>query len=208
MQRLKEDIKNRAFHQLYLLYGEEDYLKKMYKNSLKQAVLEGSDDINYSYFEGKDTDVLQIKETVETLPFFNDYRLVIVEDSGFFKSANTLADYLEDMPESSIVVFVEKETDKRNKLYKYVNKNGLAVEMKQMGVNDIKRFAALMLKENGKKMRESTASPAMDETIALTENRFPPEATFILLMMKAFIVEPERNASSDARVTRGARANT
>ena len=129
----------------------------MYKNSLKQAVLEGSDDINYSYFEGKDTDVLQIKETVETLPFFNDYRLVIVEDSGFFKSANTLADYLEDMPESSIVVFVEKETDKRNKLYKYVNKNGLAVEMKQMGVNDIKRFAALMLKENGKKMRESTA---------------------------------------------------
>ena len=108
MQRLKEDIKNRAFHQLYLLYGEEDYLKKMYKNSLKQAVLEGSDDINYSYFEGKDTDVLQIKETVETLPFFNDYRLVIVEDSGFFKSANTLADYLEDMPESSIVVFVEK----------------------------------------------------------------------------------------------------
>lgn len=157
MQRLKEDIKNRAFHKLYLLYGEEDYLKKMYRNSLKKAILAGSDDINYSYFEGKDTDVLQIKEIVETLPFFNDYRLVIIEDSGFFKSANTLTDYLEGMPESSIVVFVEKETDKRNKLYKYVNKNGIAVEMKQMGVKDIKRFVALMLKENGKKMREATA---------------------------------------------------
>ena len=65
MQRLKEDIKNKTFHKLYLLYGEEDYLKKLYRNSLEKAVLEGSDNMNYSYFEGKDTDILKIKETAE-----------------------------------------------------------------------------------------------------------------------------------------------
>ena len=48
MQRLKEDIKNKTFHKLYLLYGEEDYLKKLYRDSLKKAVLEGSDDMSPS----------------------------------------------------------------------------------------------------------------------------------------------------------------
>ncbi len=157
MQRLKEDIKNKTFHKLYLLYGEEDYLKKLYRNSLEKAVLEGSDNMNYSYFEGKDTDILKIKETAETLPFFSDYRLITIENSGLLKSASALADYLPGLPESAIIIFVEKEIDKRNKLYKYINKNGIAVEMKQMGTADAKRFIGTRLKENGKQIRENTA---------------------------------------------------
>lgn len=164
MQRLKEDIKNKTFHKLYLLYGEEDYLKKLYRDSMKKAVLEGSDDMNYSYFEGKDTDILKIKEIAETLPFFSDYRLIIIEDSGFFKSASALADYLPEMPETAIIIFVEKEIDKRNKLYKYINKNGIVVEMKQMGTADTKRFIGLKLKENGKQMRENTADYFLQQT--------------------------------------------
>lgn len=164
MQRLKEDIKNKTFHKFYLLYGEEDYLKKLYRDSLKKAVLEGSDDMNYSYFEGKDTDILKIKETAETLPFFSDYRLITIEDSGLFKSASTLPDYLPEMPGSAIMVFIEKEIDKRNKLYKYINKNGIAVEMKQMGTADTKRFIGLKLKENGKQMRENTADYFLQQT--------------------------------------------
>ncbi|MCI9080504.1 MAG: DNA polymerase III subunit delta [Lachnospiraceae bacterium] len=164
MQRLKEDIKNKTFHKLYLLYGEEDYLKKLYRDSLKKAVLEGSDDMNYSYFEGKDTDISRIKETAETLPFFSDYRLITIENSGFLKSASTMADYLPDMPESAIIVFVEKEIDKRNKLYKYINKNGITVEMKQMGTADTRHFIGIQLKENNKQMRESTADYFLQQT--------------------------------------------
>lgn len=157
MRRLKEDIKYKSFHSLYLLYGEEDYLKKVYRDSLKKAVLGDGDDMNYSYFEGKDIDILQIREIADTLPFFSDYRIIIVEDSGFFKSANDLPDYLPDMPASTVMVFVEKEIDKRNKLYKYVNKEGIAVEMKQMNVKDTKSFIGMMLKENGKQIKEKTA---------------------------------------------------
>lgn len=157
MQRIDEDIKNRAFHRFYLLYGEEDYLKKLYKNKLKKAILYGSDDINYSYFEGKDIDTGNIKETMETLPFFSDYRLAVIENSGFLKSANILADYLKDMPQTSVVVFVEKEIDKRNKLYKFINKNGLVAEMGQMGIKDLRNFIALMLKRNNKQMKTATA---------------------------------------------------
>lgn len=157
MQHLKDDIKNRSFHNYYLLYGEEDYLKRLYRDSLKEAVLSGGDEMNYSYFEGKDTDVSEIKAISETLPFFSDYRIVVVEGSGLFKSANELSDYLKNMPDTTVVVFVEKEVDKRNKLYKFVNKNGLAVELSAMSEKDTKKWIAGYLKKADKKMREGTA---------------------------------------------------
>jgi len=35
MKSLQEDIKNQDFKKVYLLCGEEDYLKKQYKEKLK-----------------------------------------------------------------------------------------------------------------------------------------------------------------------------
>ena len=90
MQKLKADIKNRQFKNCYLFYGEEDYLKRLYRDSLKAAVLNGGDDMNCTRFQGKETDVVQIKDLADTLPFFSDYRLIIVENSGLFKSAMIL----------------------------------------------------------------------------------------------------------------------
>ena len=37
MQQLLEDIKNRQFRQVYLLYGQEAYLKNQYRDKLKEA---------------------------------------------------------------------------------------------------------------------------------------------------------------------------
>ena len=51
-------------------------------------------------------------------------------------------------------------------------------------------------------------SPAMVETMALSEKRLPELATFILLITQALTLEPLTKASIEARVMRGARANT
>ncbi len=47
---------------------------------MKNALLENSDEMNYSYFEGKDADILKIQEIASTLPFFSDYRVIVIED--------------------------------------------------------------------------------------------------------------------------------
>lgn len=156
MKQIKEDIKNHSFHSVYLLYGEERYLVSLYRDKLKDAVLAGSDEINFSGFQGSGVDLAELKSIADTLPFFHDYRLVLLEDTRLFKAANDLADYLKVMPETTVLVFAEKEVDKRNKLYKYVAKNGVAAEMKAMSTGDIKKFIALRLHENGRKVREST----------------------------------------------------
>lgn len=163
MQRIREDIKNRTFHKVYLLYGEEEYLVHLYRDQLKAAVLDGADEMNYSNFQGAGIDLLEVKDIADTLPFFQDYRVIVIEDSKLCKSANDFVDILEAMPDTTVVVMVEKEIDKRNKLYKYINKSGLAVEMNAMSTKDTLRFVAMELNKAGRKIRENTANYFLEQ---------------------------------------------
>lgn len=164
MKFIKEHIKTGKFKPLYLLYGTEEYLKKLYRDKLKTAILDNTDEMNYSYFEGKDVDVKKVAEIVHTLPFFSDRRLVIIENSGLFKTQNELSTALSDMPESTIVVFVETEVDKRSKLFKLVKDQGTVSEMNGLDEKNLKLFAASLLQQAGKKATESTIGYLLDKT--------------------------------------------
>lgn len=156
MNRIRDDIKKREFHNLYLLYGDEEYLKRYYRENLKYCILEDSDDMNFSKFENKGIDLNEVQSIADTLPFFSEHRLIIIQDSGLFKSSNDFTDYLEHMPDSTIIVFVEKKIDKRNKLYKYINKNGIAAEIKVKDSEEVLNWAAKRLKESGKVFTRKT----------------------------------------------------
>ena len=100
MQTINEDIKNGTFKPVYLLYGEEAFLKQSYKKKLRAAI-SGDDTMNYNYFEGKGLDVNELISLADTMPFFSERRLILIEDSGFFKtSSEALAEYLPTMPDS------------------------------------------------------------------------------------------------------------
>ena len=129
MKSINEDIKNNNFKQIYLLYGEEAYLKRIYKEKLRNALVEKDDTMNYNYYTGKGISIPEIIDIGETMPFFADRRLITIENSGFFKSANELGDYVKELPETTYIVFVEEEIDKRNKLYKAVKDKGRIVEL-------------------------------------------------------------------------------
>ena len=95
MKSVVEDIKKGSFKPVYLFYGEEAYLKQQYKNRLKDAVLPEGDTINLSIYSGKGIDVEEMIAQADTMPFFAEHRLLLIEDSGFFKNANQqLADYI------------------------------------------------------------------------------------------------------------------
>ena len=129
MKMLAEDIKNGSFKTSYLLYGEEAYLRSQYKNKLKEALVNPDDTMNFSRFEGKGTDPAEIISLADTLPFFADRRLILIEDSGFFKNkCDELADYIPKLPDTTCLLFVETEVDKRSRLYKAVQKYGRTTE--------------------------------------------------------------------------------
>ena len=84
MKSVVEDIKKGSFKPVYLFYGEEAYLKQQYKNRLKNAVLPEGDTINLSIYSGKGIDVKEMIAQADTMPFFAEHRLLLIEDSGFF----------------------------------------------------------------------------------------------------------------------------
>ena len=157
MKSLNEDLKTGQFNNVYLLYGEETYLIKQYKDKLRNAMLSPDDTMNYAYFEGKGVNVNEVIDLAETLPFFAERRLIILEDTGFFKSASSeLADYLKEMPDTTSMIFVETEVDKRNKLYKAVQSKGRAVELGRQDEATLIRWVAGAVKREGKNVSENT----------------------------------------------------
>ena len=48
MKAIDEDIKSGQFKNVYLLYGDEAYLKKQYKDKLVKALVAEGDTMNFS----------------------------------------------------------------------------------------------------------------------------------------------------------------
>lgn len=166
MQTLNQDIKDRSFKSAYLLFGDEAFLKKSYKNRLKETVT-GGDTMNYNYYEGKGINVPEILGMADTMPFFAEKRLILVEDSGFFKGggeAESLAEYLPNVPDTTCLLFVETEVDKRSKLYKAVKKYGYAAEMVRQEPAQLARWAAGVLAREGKKITGRTMDLFLSKT--------------------------------------------
>ena len=70
MKNIQADIKSGNFKQVYLLYGEEAYLKQQYKQNLVKALNPGGDTMNFNHYEGKGIDVKQLIDLCETMRFF------------------------------------------------------------------------------------------------------------------------------------------
>lgn len=157
MKSLNEDLKTGNFSQIYLLYGEENYLKKQYKERFVKALLPEGDTMNYAHYEGKGIDVREVIDLAETMPFFAERRVLVFENTGFFKSAAgaELADYLKELPEIAYFLFVEDEVDKRGKMYKAVKSKGRAVELPFQDENTLKRWVVGQIGRENKKITEA-----------------------------------------------------
>ena len=157
MGQTADDLKNKTFRSVYLLYGEESYLKSLYKKRFISALVAEGDNMNFAVYSGNGTDTKELMELADTMPFLAEKRLIIVEDSGFFKKSNEeLSDYLKKVPEETCLVFIENEVDKRGKMYKAAAKYGCAEEMKTPEEAQLKKWVAGTLQKNGKKIRSSS----------------------------------------------------
>ena len=203
MQILNQDIKDKTFKRVYLLFGDEPFLVNSYKKRLREAIA-GDDTMNYNYFEGKGPDVKEIISLADTMPFFAERRLVLVDGSGFFKSSapEELVNYIPEIPESTCMVFVESEVDKRNKLYKKVKDNGYAAELKKQDADQLMRWAAGILSKDGKKITRQVMEYFMERTGDDMENiRMELEKLICYTMGREVITKEDVEAVGTVHVT-------
>ncbi len=192
MQRINHDIKSGQFQPVYLLYGEERYLKRQYRDKLKTALCAADDNMNNHFYDGKGISVGEVIDLAETLPFLAQRRVIFMDNSGLFKSGGEqMAEYLGAQNESTVFVFTETEVDKRSKLFKAVQSHGCAVEFTQQDENTLKRWVAGVLGREGKKITESTALLLLNKTGTDMENIYMELEKLICYCMDKEVVEPQ-----------------
>lgn len=156
MKTINQDIEKNEIRQFYLLFGVEDYLKRQYRDKLVKALADTEDTMNYNYFEGNNFQLQSVLDLGETLPFFSENRVLVLENSGLFKKTpEDVEKRLEQFPESTYVIFVEKEVDKRNRLYKWIGKHGYASEMNTPDEKMLITWVKSLCKAEGKQIEDA-----------------------------------------------------
>lgn len=150
MLQIENQLKTNQLSHVHLLYGEERYMVRYYKKTLISKLSNPGDEMNCTFFRGQDVEVTAIAEAAQVLPFFAERRLLVVEDSSFFSKSSDMTDYIETFPETTYVIFVEREVDKRNRLYKWLNKNGCVTECVPQQEKMLKQWITGYLKKEGK----------------------------------------------------------
>lgn len=154
VKAMKAHLSSGSLARAYLFYGEEEYLKDLYVSRLRKLTVD--DEMNIYMFTGR-TAPADIAEVVSAVSLFGERKLVLVSDSGFFKSAEELA-FLDDLEDGNCtVIFREDTVDKRTKSYKEFLKKGIAFECKRQEERDILRLMSAKAQAAGRTLSPGAA---------------------------------------------------
>ncbi|SHJ05815.1 DNA polymerase III subunit delta [Parasporobacterium paucivorans] len=171
MKILNQHIKNKEFANMYLLYGPEDYLKKKYRDKLTDAIIGSKDTMNYSRFAGEKMNLREIIDIAQTLPFFSERRLIVLENSGLFKKPDEeMLRFLDTLPETTCFIFVEEEADKRGRMYKKIKDKGYPCEMGIQTEKALSEWALGIISGENKKITYDTMQLFLSYTGSSMEN--------------------------------------
>lgn len=192
MKTIDNDIKSGQLKQLYLLYGEERYLIRQYRDKLRRALAAEGDTMNFSVFSGNDINLKEIIDLAETLPFFADRRVILMEKSGLFKKGgDELADYLKEAPKSTCFLFVEEEADKRSRLYKAAAKLGSVVEFGVQKDETLAKWVGSRIRSEGKNITQGAYELFISKTGTDMDNIDKELEKLICYCMDRDVITPE-----------------
>ena len=162
LDELKQDIKNKSPRQLYVLFGEEQYGKKLYLKKLSDLIDDGGfEDFNRVVIDSSKS-FADYDDALESFPMMSEKKLVIIRDSGIFvkaseESKDFWSERLSNLPEYCVVIFDETSVDKRSSLYKTAAKFGLCVEFEYMEKTDLISWVVRQAMQENIKMSKDTA---------------------------------------------------
>lgn len=135
----------KELNNLYLLYGEEEYLLERTVKKIEKAF--GPLVLGINYIKIDETNLTTLIPNIETPAFGYEKKLIIVKESGLFKktaksnneTANQIASYIENninmIREAVTIIFIEKEVNK-NILEKTIEKYGVTHEFTYLTPNE------------------------------------------------------------------------
>lgn len=145
------DLKNKVYHPIYFLSGEEPYYIDLISDYIEKNVLdEAEKEFNQQVIYGKDADVATIISSAKRYPMMANHNVVIVKEAQHLeKQLNQLERYLEQPTKSTILVFCYKykKLDGRKAFTKKIDKASVYFESPVIYENQIPQWIEQYLKE-------------------------------------------------------------
>lgn len=148
-EQIMTDLKNKIYHPIYFLMGEEPYYIDQITNYIEHNVLSNSEKaFNQTVVYGRDTDALNIDNISKRYPMMASHQVVIVKEAQNLKDIDKLVYYADNPLTSTILVinYKYKTLAKNKKLYKAINSNGVVFESKKLYDNQVPEWILKYLK--------------------------------------------------------------
>lgn len=158
---LRNQLKRREFAPVYLLFGAETYLRDLAARTIADLVMADSSlrEFNETEFSLAESPVEYALAAAEQLPMVAAKRVVKITDVVVSANANkdnlkeehedALARYLKRPAETSVVIFVAGELDKRRRMAKLLIENSAAIEFKPLEDQELTKWARQKFGELG-----------------------------------------------------------
>lgn len=151
---------------LFLFTGEETYLLQETIQAWKKAFIEKHGDLNLDMLDASQIPLHEIMASVTAMPFLGDKRLIFIyglpdapkarqsdkitkKDEKRELELKKLESDLDDIPETSVVVFVQSNPDKRKGFYKNILKKGQLKEFHPMVGSALTQWIQQRTQEKG-----------------------------------------------------------
>lgn len=159
---LRNQLKRREIAPVYVLYGPETYLRDLaVKTICDRSFAEGdARDFNETEFSlGIEGNLTLALSAAEQLPMMSSRRVIRITDVrvGATAARDTLREedernleaYLKRPSESSVVIFVADELDKRRRMTKLLSEHAVAVEFSELKDAELMKWARDKVKDAG-----------------------------------------------------------
>lgn len=139
-EQILSDIKKRNFSPIYFLMGEEPFFIDSISDELENNILDEAErSFNQIILYGSDVTAKDIMSQARAFPMMGEHLVVIVKEAQNVKDIESIAEYLDKLPPTTILVicYKYKKLDKRKSLAKQIDKKGVLFESKKLYDNNI-----------------------------------------------------------------------
>ncbi len=166
LKKLKSDIASSALRQIYVLHGEEDYLRRHYLSKMKQALIApGFEAFNYISYDVSELTPDKLIDAVETLPAMSDRKMVVITDFDVSKPPAAYQPAVErilgEPQDHCCLVFVyctiEYKPDARTAAYKRLTAAAEIVEFAAQDATELRPWISRRFAEYGRSISHDTS---------------------------------------------------
>lgn len=164
--KIISDLKNKVYHPVYFLMGEEPFFIDEVSNYIEKNILDDSEkEFNQTILYGGETNILQVISEAKSYPMMSNYRVVIIKEAQNMKDlvpkekspspagegrkgevkeekVHPLLAYLDNPQRTTLLVFCHKykTVDMRTSIGKTIEKKAVVLKSKSLYDNQVPKW--------------------------------------------------------------------